>query len=91
MRKKDLEIAERSFVEYANILKQRSAEEAKQKAEEARKREMELMKNVPCPVCGSRNTYRIDNLDRVVSVKIWGMASGKIGKQYQYRDCKHMW
>ena len=89
--KKDLQIAEKNFADYLRVLQQRAAEEAKQKAEEARRRELELMNNVPCPVCGSRNTYKIDNLDRVVSVKIWGMASGKIGKQYQCRDCKHLW
>ena len=89
--KNDLEIAEKSFAEYVKVIQQRAAEEEKRKAEEARKRELELMKNVPCPVCGSRNTYRIDTLDRATSVAIFGLASGKIGKQYQCRDCKHMW
>ena len=44
-----------------------------------------------CPVCGSDNIERITTIDRGVSVAMVGLASGKIGKQYKCKKCKHMW
>lgn len=44
-----------------------------------------------CPLCRSRNTQRISTASRVVSVSALGLASSKIGKQYECRDCKHKW
>lgn len=44
-----------------------------------------------CPLCGSTNTKRISNIDRTVSVGMLGIASSKIGKQYECNDCKHKW
>lgn len=29
--------------------------------------------------------------DRAVSVAAWGLASGKIGKQYECKKCGHKW
>ena len=44
-----------------------------------------------CPSCGSTNIQKITTTDRAVSVATVGLASGKIGKQYKCRNCKHMW
>lgn len=44
-----------------------------------------------CPVCGSTNVNRISTLDRSVSIATVGLASGKIGKQYKCKNCKHVW
>lgn len=44
-----------------------------------------------CPHCGSTNIERISTLDRAISVEMVGLASGKIGKQYKCKNCKHMW
>ncbi|MED9968742.1 MAG: zinc-ribbon domain-containing protein [Ruminococcus sp.] len=44
-----------------------------------------------CPVCGSTNIKRLSNLNRGISVELWGAASSKIGKQYECRKCKHKW
>ncbi len=44
-----------------------------------------------CPVCGSHNVERITTIDRGFSVAMVGLASGKIGKQYKCKNCKHMW
>lgn len=44
-----------------------------------------------CPVCGSTNVKRLSNLNRGISVELWGVASSKIGKQYECRMCKHKW
>lgn len=44
-----------------------------------------------CPSCGSTNIQKISTTDRAVSVATVGLASGKIGKQYKCKNCKHMW
>lgn len=44
-----------------------------------------------CPICKSRNTHRISTANRVLSVSTLGLASSKIGKQYECKDCKHKW
>lgn len=44
-----------------------------------------------CPVCGSTNVKRISDLNRTVSVATLGLASSKIGKQYECGKCKHKW
>lgn len=57
--------------------------------EEQRAREEALKPK--CPLCGSKNLVKISTADRVVSVGMVGVASGKIGKQYKCKNCKHMW
>lgn len=44
-----------------------------------------------CPICGSTNIRRISTLNRGVSVAAVGLASSKIGKQYECKSCKHKW
>jgi hypothetical protein len=44
-----------------------------------------------CPICGSTNVNKISTLNRTVSVATVGLASSKIGKQYECKDCKHKW
>lgn len=44
-----------------------------------------------CPMCQSNNTRRITTLNRAVSVSMVGLASSKIGKQYECLKCKHKW
>lgn len=46
---------------------------------------------VSCPICHSANVKRISTANRVISIGTVGLASGKIGKQYQCKNCKHMW
>ena len=46
---------------------------------------------ITCPVCGNDNVERITTMDRSVSIAMVGLASGKIGKQYNCKKCKHMW
>ena len=83
--------AKNEFAEYEKLLEERAKKEREKQAEEYRRKEALLSKNVPCPVCGSRDTYRIGTLDRATSIAVTGLASGKIGKQYKCRKCKHMW
>lgn len=47
--------------------------------------------NLTCPVCGSHVVKKLTTADRAVSVAAWGLASGKIGKQYECKDCGHKW
>ena len=44
-----------------------------------------------CPVCGSASVRRISTTSRVTSVAMVGLASSKIGKQYECKNCKHKW
>lgn len=44
--------------------------------------------NTPhCPTCGSTNLRKIGNLERGLSVTVWGFGSSKMGKQYECKDC----
>lgn len=47
--------------------------------------------NVKCPTCGSTNIERISTINRAVSVGMLGLASDKIGKQFQCKNCKYKW
>lgn len=44
-----------------------------------------------CPSCGSTNISKIGAINRMVSVGIFGLASGKIGKTYQCKKCGTTW
>ena len=44
-----------------------------------------------CPMCGSQNTQRISTLSRTASVDAVGLASSKIGKQFECKNCKYKW
>ena len=50
--------------------------------------------NIPrCPTCGCTNIKKLDSLDRGLSVFAWGLASSKIGKQFECLNpkCKYKW
>lgn len=48
--------------------------------------------NIPkCPTCQSTNIKRISTLNRVTSIAVFGLLSGKIGKNYECLDCKAKW
>lgn len=84
----DIKIASKSVEEYQRLVDIRlaniKAENEKLKAEEA-------LKHPKCPMCGSTNTQIISTLNRAVSVGMVGLASSKIGKQYECKKCKHKW
>ncbi|MCI8482794.1 MAG: hypothetical protein HFH41_00470 [Lachnospiraceae bacterium] len=44
-----------------------------------------------CPYCGCSNIGRIGGVSRAISVGMFGMASGKIGKTHKCRSCGGMW
>lgn len=65
--------------------------EEKQRQEEAERKALEESKRPICPVCGSKNTRRLSTTNRAVSIAVVGLASDKIGKQYECLNCKHKW
>lgn len=72
--------------------KQRREEQARaQEIQDKENREKLVKNNLKCPICGSHDVERISTGSRVASVAMVGLASGKIGKQYRCKDCKHMW
>lgn len=85
---RDIQTASRSVEEYQKVLDARLAysqmQSEKLRAEEA-------LKHPKCPNCGSTNTQIISTLNRAVSIGTVGLASSKIGKQYECKKCKHKW
>ena len=49
------------------------------------------MQRIKCPVCGSIRVNKISTANRLTSVFAFGLASSKIGKQYECKSCKHKW
>ena len=44
-----------------------------------------------CPNCKSTNVKRITTGSRIAAIALVGIASGKIGKQYECKNCKYKW
>ncbi len=44
-----------------------------------------------CPTCGSTNVEKITNLNRGISVAMWGMMSKKINKSFKCKNCGYTW
>ncbi len=84
----DLETAKRNLDEYEKNQNARIEAMVAQGQVYAAKN---AAKHPKCPICGSTNTERISTLNRTVSVATVGLASSKIGKQYQCKNCKHKW
>lgn len=56
---------------------------------ERKKNEEKKQANVvKCPYCSSTNVSKISTLGRVASVGLFGLASGKVGKQWHCNQCK---
>ena len=52
----------------------------------------EKNKNLPkCPTCSSVNIRKIGTLERGLSVSLWELGSGKIGKSMVCKDCGYKW
>ena len=85
---RELEIAKRDINEYEEKMKQQTqATIAQSKIYVAKN----AAKHPKCPMCGSTNTERIGTINRAASIATVGLASSKIGKQYQCKNCKHKW
>lgn len=68
-------------------------ERIKEENEWARQHELErqrkALKNISpkCPYCGSYHTSKIGIISRGISTEMFGLASGKIGKQWHCNHC----
>lgn len=84
-------LAQTDFEEYQRtVVREHDEMVARQKAQAEAERYRQM--NAPkCPMCGSTNIEKISTTSRAVSVATVGLASGKIGKQYKCKKCKHMW
>lgn len=73
-------------------LNKKLAEQEKIKQEQEMEKQRKLDALPACPICGSKaNVKRLTTLNRSASIAVVGLASGKIGKQYECTKCKHMW
>lgn len=54
----------------------------------AQRNEQRQNSMVKCPYCQSSSVTKISTAGRVVSVGLFGLASGKIGKQWHCNNCK---
>lgn len=44
-----------------------------------------------CPTCGSKNIQKISNTSRFGSTLVWGIASSKLGKTMECKNCGYKW
>lgn len=63
--------------------------EMKKKWQESAKREKYHGYMYTCPMCGSHEVRKLGTLNRAASISVKGLASDKIGKQYQCDHCGH--
>lgn len=91
----DYELYEKKRQETRERFEQLKAENQMRRQEEEKKqaelRKEKLGVNLTCPACGSSDIVKITSANRMGSIMVLGLASGKIGKQYRCHDCKHMW
>lgn len=65
----------------------------REQQEESKRKKLEELSKLPvCPICGTKkNVRRISTLNRSASIALTGLASAKIGKQYECTYCGHFW
>jgi len=80
-------------IRLVEIEKRRKELAEKMKEEERKNKEIEaarLAKLPSCPICGKKkHVVKISTANRYVSVTLVGLASSKIGKQYECKNCNH--
>lgn len=78
--------------EYNKLLKSERERAEAERIARQRAEQNRLALLPECPICKSKvNVKKISNMDRSVSVAMVGLASSKIGKQYECTKCKHKW
>lgn len=77
--------------EKENQRKMEERQEEIREQQKAMKQQKYAYDHPECPMCKSRNTRKISTTNRVVSVSVLGLASSKIGKQYECFNCGHKW
>ena len=90
--KENLELAKTNYEQYEIEKRkedERHREQLRQSYEEHNIKE--AINHPICPMCGGRNTMKISTASRATSVALVGLASSKIGKQYQCKTCGYKW
>lgn len=80
--------------EYYEYIDKKIKDYKEKYAEEMSKPIPKPEQNIPrCPTCGCTNIKKLDSFDRGLSVFAWGLASSKIGKQFECLNpkCKYKW
>lgn len=85
---KDLSSARSNYGKY---LKDQEHIKELRKAERLQQARIEGAQHPQCPMCGSLQTQRITTAKRAASVYAVGLASDKIGKQFECKACKYKW
>ena len=68
-----------------NLIHLRESQETLEKIKEKKN-------NVPkCPNCGSSSIEKITGLNRAFSIGLFGLASSRIGKTMQCKNCGYKW
>ena len=84
----DYQLACKDFEMYQKKIIKEQDETLKRKQKEL---EQKIANAIKCPNCGSINTKKITTTSRVISTAMVGMASSKIGKQFECKDCGYKW
>ncbi len=87
----EYKLALSNFEEYQKQ-KIKEQDEAEAQLKQNAKNRMEAANNVPkCPYCHSINIKFISMINRLISVGMVGIASSKIGKTMECRNCGYKW
>lgn len=84
----DYQLACKDFEMYQKKIIKEQDETLKRQQKEL---EQKIANAIKCPNCGSINTKKITTTSRVISTAMVGMASSKIGKQFECKDCGYKW
>lgn len=82
-------LAQNDYEAYEKMVRQERANAARNYQAQVEAEKRRLAQTPKCPVCGSKNIKNISTMNRAVSVAAFGLASSKIGKQYECRNCNH--
>ena len=90
--KNKIDLARTDYEKYKDVKRKSDAEAIANRNRIAEERARKDTINHPvCPMCGSKNTMKISTVNRAASVAMVGVASSKIGKQYQCKACGYKW
>ena len=84
----DYQLACKDFEMYQKKIIKEQDETLKRQQKEL---EQKIANAIKCPNCGSINTKKITTTSRAISTAMVGMASSKIGKQFECKDCGYKW
>lgn len=87
-RMKRYNLSKTNFEEYQKLV---IKEEDAMREIQQRQLEQKIANAIKCPNCGSINTKKISTSSRAASVAMVGVASSKIGKQFECKKCGYKW